>query len=55
MITKTNKLNDNNILPLTWQEDHIMLIHIEENDPVFPQSYRPMSLLNVDYNIFNHG
>lgn len=36
-------------LPFGWSEVYVSLIPKEGKDPLFPQSYRPISLLNVDY------
>lgn len=47
-----NEISKMKILPSMWQEAHITLIYKEGNDSVLPCSYRPISLLKVDYKIF---
>lgn len=40
------------ILPKTWTEATISLLHKENTDPKEVRNYRLISLLNVDYKIF---
>lgn len=37
--------------PQTWREAKLVLIPKEEKDPAHPDAYKPISLLNPDYNI----
>lgn len=38
--------------PPSWTESKIILIHKVGKDPMLPQSYHPISLLNTDYKVF---
>lgn len=38
-------------MPATWREALMVLIPKEAKDLIIPQSYKPISLLNVDYKI----
>uniref|UniRef100_A0A670XUF9 Reverse transcriptase domain-containing protein n=1 Tax=Pseudonaja textilis TaxID=8673 RepID=A0A670XUF9_PSETE len=39
-------------IPKSWSEAYITLVPKEEADPLLIKNYRPISLLNADYNIF---
>lgn len=46
-----NEPLERGLLPTTFYQASISLLHKEGKDPLDPASYRPVSLLNVDTNI----
>lgn len=47
-----NKIFIDGHLPLSWMQSVVSVIPKEDSDLTLPSSYRPISLLNVDYKIF---
>lgn len=48
----TEQVESPGVLPDSWKETTITLIHKANTDPKEIKNYRPISLLNTDYKIY---
>lgn len=52
IVSLFNSILETNVVPDTFKQGRLVLIHKSGKDPLLPKSYRPITVLNADYKIF---